>query len=155
MKCIGVWHWLVLLPNLNPGLEPTAKIGNYIPKFNCLHSNNAMILAMVLFIICVLFCMPPLLVFSALKLLFWQFSSAMIKQFLTDVVWGARDYLIIDTPPGTSDEHITVVEQLKAVKPDGAILVSTPQVWQIKLCALRLKLDNIDDPLPYNVPVCK
>ena len=52
----------------------------------------------------------------------------MIKQFLTDVVWGKRDYLIIDTPPGTSDEHITVVEQLKAVKPDGAILVSTPQV---------------------------
>lgn len=55
-------------------------------------------------------------------------SSAMIKQFLTDVVWGKRDYLIIDTPPGTSDEHITVVEQLKAIRPDGAILVSTPQV---------------------------
>ena len=52
----------------------------------------------------------------------------MIKQFLTDVVWGERDYLIIDTPPGTSDEHITVVEQLRAIKPDGAILVSTPQV---------------------------
>ena len=54
--------------------------------------------------------------------------SAMIKQFLTDVVWGKRDYLIIDTPPGTSDEHITIVEQLKAIKPDGAVLVSTPQV---------------------------
>lgn len=52
----------------------------------------------------------------------------MIKQFLTDVVWGKKDYLIIDTPPGTSDEHITVVEQLKAIKPDGAILISTPQV---------------------------
>ena len=60
-----------------------------------------------------------------------MFLSAMIKQFLTDVVWGKRDYLIIDTPPGTSDEHITVVEQLKAVKPDGAILVSTPQVWNL------------------------
>lgn len=60
-----------------------------------------------------------------------MFLSAMIKQFLTDVVWGKRDYLIIDTPPGTSDEHITVVEQLKAVKPDGAILVSTPQVWNV------------------------
>lgn len=61
-------------------------------------------------------------------LLFFPVFVAMIKQFLTDVVWGKRDYLIIDTPPGTSDEHITVVEQLKAVKPDGAILVSTPQV---------------------------
>lgn len=64
----------------------------------------------------------------------------MIKQFLTDVVWGKRDYLIIDTPPGTSDEHITVVEQLKAVKPDGAILVSTPQVWyvQYKRCVCNI-----------------
>ena len=52
----------------------------------------------------------------------------MIKQFLTDVTWGARDYLIIDTPPGTSDEHITIVEQLKKTKLDGAVVVTTPQV---------------------------
>ena len=54
--------------------------------------------------------------------------EAMIKQFLTDVVWEDRDYLIIDTPPGTSDEHITVVEQLKKIKLDGAVVVTTPQV---------------------------
>ena len=53
---------------------------------------------------------------------------AMIKQFLTDVYWGDLDYLIIDTPPGTSDEHITVVENIKQHNPDGAILVTTPQV---------------------------
>lgn len=52
----------------------------------------------------------------------------MIKQFLTDVVWGTRDYLIIDTPPGTSDEHISVVENIKTLNPDGAVLVTTPQV---------------------------
>ena len=52
----------------------------------------------------------------------------MIKQFLTDVYWRDLDYLIIDTPPGTSDEHITVVESLKSYQPDGAILVTTPQV---------------------------
>lgn len=52
----------------------------------------------------------------------------MIKQFLTDVYWGDLDYLIIDTPPGTSDEHITVVENIKQHNPDGAILVTTPQV---------------------------
>ena len=34
-------------------------------------------------------------------------KNAMIKQFLTDVAWRDRDVLIIDTPPGTSDEHIT------------------------------------------------
>ena len=56
-------------------------------------------------------------------------KNAMIKQFLTDVAWGNRDVLIIDTPPGTSDEHITVMESLKAseVHIDGAVLVTTPQ----------------------------
>ena len=54
-------------------------------------------------------------------------KNAMIKQFLTDVAWQDRDILIIDTPPGTSDEHITVMENLRSVKVDGAILVTTPQ----------------------------
>ena len=54
--------------------------------------------------------------------------AAMIKQFLTDVMWGCRDYLIIDTPPGTSDEHITVVENIRPLNPDGAVMVTTPQV---------------------------
>ncbi|PIK54046.1 putative cytosolic Fe-S cluster assembly factor NUBP2-like [Apostichopus japonicus] len=54
-------------------------------------------------------------------------KNAMIKQFLSDVVWGDLDYLIIDTPPGTSDEHITVVEGLQGYNPDGAVLVTTPQ----------------------------
>uniref|UniRef100_A0A1X7SE32 Uncharacterized protein n=1 Tax=Amphimedon queenslandica TaxID=400682 RepID=A0A1X7SE32_AMPQE len=40
-------------------------------------------------------------------------KNAMIKQFLSDVVWGQLDYLIIDTPPGTIDEHISVVENIK------------------------------------------
>ena len=52
----------------------------------------------------------------------------MIKQFLEDVFWQDIDYLVIDTPPGTSDEHITVVEALKQYNADGAILVTTPQV---------------------------
>ncbi|XP_033098601.1 cytosolic Fe-S cluster assembly factor NUBP2 homolog [Anneissia japonica] len=54
-------------------------------------------------------------------------KNAMIKQFLTDVYWGKLDYLIIDTPPGTSDEHITVIENLQELKPEGAVLVTTPQ----------------------------
>ena len=60
-------------------------------------------------------------------------KNAMIKQFLTDVAWGNRDVLIIDTPPGTSDEHITVMESLKEsqVQIDGAVLVTTPQAVAI------------------------
>uniref|UniRef100_A0A182K6V4 Cytosolic Fe-S cluster assembly factor NUBP2 homolog n=1 Tax=Anopheles christyi TaxID=43041 RepID=A0A182K6V4_9DIPT len=54
-------------------------------------------------------------------------KTAMIKQFLEDVNWDELDYLIIDTPPGTSDEHITVMECLKTVNTEGAIIVTTPQ----------------------------
>ena len=56
-------------------------------------------------------------------------KNGLIKQFLTDVEWGALDYLLVDTPPGTSDEHISLVQYLaKALGPDdGALIVSTPQ----------------------------
>ncbi|KAL1914565.1 uncharacterized protein VTP21DRAFT_8190 [Calcarisporiella thermophila] len=54
-------------------------------------------------------------------------KNAMIRQFLTDVCWGDLDYLLIDTPPGTSDEHIAIVENLREYNPDGAVLVTTPQ----------------------------
>lgn len=54
-------------------------------------------------------------------------KTAMIRQFLNDVYWDDLDYLIIDTPPGTSDEHITVMECMRDVRCDGAIIVTTPQ----------------------------
>lgn len=54
-------------------------------------------------------------------------KNGLIKQFLTDVDWGQLDYLIIDTPPGTSDEHISIVQYLKSANVDGAIIVTTPQ----------------------------
>lgn len=60
-------------------------------------------------------------------------KTAMIRQFLKDVVWNGGslekplDYLIIDTPPGTSDEHIAIAEELRYARPDGAIIVTTPQ----------------------------
>ena len=55
----------------------------------------------------------------------------MISQFLTEVCWGDLDYLFIDTPPGTSDEHLAVLTKLKSFNlagTTGAILVTTPQV---------------------------
>lgn len=54
-------------------------------------------------------------------------KTSMIKQFLEDVCWEELDFLIIDTPPGTSDEHITVMENLRQVPQCGAIIVTTPQ----------------------------
>jgi Mrp family chromosome partitioning ATPase len=56
-------------------------------------------------------------------------KSGLIKQFLTDVYWGdgGLDFLVIDAPPGTSDEHISIAQFLKKSKVDGAIIVTTPQ----------------------------
>lgn len=59
-------------------------------------------------------------------------KTAMVKQFLNDVYWGELDYLIIDTPPGTSDEHISVMENLKDVNCDGAVIVTSPQEMAIE-----------------------
>lgn len=44
-----------------------------------------------------------------------------------DVDWGELDFLIVDTPPGTSDEHLSIVQYLKGAGIDGALIVSTPQ----------------------------
>ncbi|EDQ86547.1 uncharacterized protein MONBRDRAFT_33756 [Monosiga brevicollis MX1] len=54
-------------------------------------------------------------------------KNAMIQQFLSEVCWDELDCLVVDTPPGTSDEHLSIVDALKLCKPDGAILVTTPQ----------------------------
>ena len=59
-----------------------------------------------------------------------SFHLDMIKQFLESVDWGNLDYLIIDTPPGTSDEHMAIVEYLQQKNPT-AIIVTTPQVIRI------------------------
>ncbi len=48
-----------------------------------------------------------------------------IQQFIGDVEWGNLDYLIIDFPPGTSDEPLTVAQSLPDI--DGMIIVTTPQ----------------------------
>ncbi len=48
-----------------------------------------------------------------------------IKQFLSDVNWDKLDYLIIDSPPGTGDEPLSVCQLISDV--DGAIVVTTPQ----------------------------
>ena len=62
-------------------------------------------------------------------------KTAMIRQFLTDVQWGNLDYLLIDTPPGTSDEHISLVETLlKSATTEqlsGAVIVTTPQAISV------------------------
>ncbi len=52
-------------------------------------------------------------------------KMGVIRQFLKDVDWGDLDYLIIDSPPGTGDEPLSICQLVK--NPDGAVIVTTPQ----------------------------
>ena len=57
----------------------------------------------------------------------WRGSlkNSAIRQFLGDTEWGDLDYLLIDTPPGTGDEQLTVIQSIPELT--GAIIVTTPQ----------------------------
>jgi ATP-binding protein involved in chromosome partitioning len=52
-------------------------------------------------------------------------KMSAIKQFLNQVNWGSLDYLIVDLPPGTGDEALTIAQLAPNVK--GAVIVTTPQ----------------------------
>jgi len=51
-------------------------------------------------------------------------ATSALKQFINDGLWGNLDYLLIDLPPGTSDVHLTIVQEVPVT---GAVIVSTPQ----------------------------
>ncbi|KAL7288147.1 hypothetical protein TKK_0017809 [Trichogramma kaykai] len=66
-------------------------------------------------------------------------KNGMIRQFLSEVDWGTLDYLILDTPPGTSDEHLSATTYLKEAGITGAIIVTTPQ--EVALLDVRKEID--------------
>ncbi|CAI4062937.1 hypothetical protein SUVZ_07G1570 [Saccharomyces uvarum] len=71
----------------------------------------------------------------------WRGSkkNLLIKKFLKDVDWDRLDYLVIDTPPGTSDEHISINKYMKESGIDGALVVTTPQ--EVALLDVRKEID--------------
>ena len=74
-------------------------------------------------------------------------ACSALKQLIADADWGELDYLILDTPPGTSDIHLSLLQTLAIT---GAIIVSTPQ--QVALADARKGIDMyMNDKV--NVPI--
>ncbi len=74
-------------------------------------------------------------------------ASNALKQLIADADWGALDYLVLDTPPGTSDIHLTLLQTLAIT---GAIIVSTPQ--EVALADARKGIDMYRNE-KVNVPI--
>jgi len=66
-------------------------------------------------------------------------ATGLIRQFLSEVDWGQLDFLLLDTPPGTSDEHLSAVQYLRDAGLTGAVVVTTPQ--EVALLDVRKEID--------------
>jgi ATP-binding protein involved in chromosome partitioning len=74
-------------------------------------------------------------------------ATNALKQLIADANWGELDYFILDTPPGTSDIHLTLLQTLSIT---GAVIVSTPQ--QVALADARKGIDMYRND-KVNVPI--
>ena len=74
-------------------------------------------------------------------------ASNALKQLVGDANWGELDYFVLDTPPGTSDIHLTLVQTLAIT---GAVIVSTPQ--QVALADARKGINMYTND-KVNVPI--
>ena len=79
----------------------------------------------------------------------WRGPMAVkaLKQLIFDADWGELDYLIIDTPPGTGDVHLSIVQSLPLT---GAVVVTTPQqvaLADAKKAIAMFKMENIKVPV--------
>jgi ATP-binding protein involved in chromosome partitioning len=73
-------------------------------------------------------------------------KMGIIKQFLEDVIWGELDFLIIDLPPGTGDEPLSLTQLIPNI--DGSVIVTTPQ--DLALISVRKSIGFSEK---LNVPI--
>ena len=74
-------------------------------------------------------------------------ASNFLKQLITQGEWGLLDYLLVDLPPGTSDIHLTLVQEVPVT---GAIVVTTPQAVALADAIKGISMFRSDK---INVPV--
>ncbi|MEZ5006597.1 MAG: Mrp/NBP35 family ATP-binding protein [Chitinophagales bacterium] len=73
--------------------------------------------------------------------------SSALRQFISDVIWGELDYLVLDLPPGTGDVHLTLAQMAQIT---GAIIVTTPQEVasaDARKAISMFQLDNVNVPV--------
>ena len=71
--------------------------------------------------------------------------AGVVQQFWTDVIWGDKDYLFIDMPPGTGDVPLTVFQSIPI---DGIVVVASPQELVGMIVEKAVKMANL-----MNIPV--
>ncbi len=88
-------------------------------------------------------------------------KGKMVDNFLADIDWGERDWLVVDTPPGTGDEILSVAQRIKDL--DGLIMVTTPQETAVasacKSLTFAIKTETpilgvIENMGPFTCPKC-
>ena len=73
-------------------------------------------------------------------------KMAVIQQFLNEVNWGSLDYLVVDLPPGTGDEALTIAQQAPNLR--GAVIVTTPQDVAVLDAVKAIKfIEKLDLPV--------
>jgi hypothetical protein len=75
---------------------------------------------------------------------FWKF----FLEIIASIIFTIRT----DTPPGTSDEHLTVVAALKSSRPDGAIIVTTPQEISLSVVKKEVRFVSRAEFRTANIP---
>ncbi len=89
-------------------------------------------------------------------------KTGAIRQFLSDVIWGKLDILIVDNPPGTGDEPLTVLQSISQL--DGVVMVTTPQAVageDVRKCVNMVKglkipiIGIIENMAGFTCPHCK
>lgn len=74
-------------------------------------------------------------------------ATNALKQFMSQTQWGELDYMFIDLPPGTSDIHLTMVQEVSVT---GAVIVTTPQQVALADAVKGINMfrgDKIDVPI--------